>query len=250
MSAQRVALLACIVFGIAFLLRANGLAQVPLHGDTELDVSHAWITASIVGCDVKATDKILVNGKAADGINWDNPQIIPAHPMELSPPDKALQALRRLNLKPPMTLPVVSIRLMPGYYRAFSLSIGNCTLQPIPLIAANVYGERRITLIAQQTNQKTTTSTVPGLYGGLPLRDIQVWLVGVGTLNSYVARNEDDTDFFGYHYMYFFDSVAPGRYRLIVKGFGWERDLGEVTMQQAKDATDREITAEELGLKL
>jgi hypothetical protein len=241
----RAALVACAVFGLAFP-GGNAVAQVPLHADTQLDVSHAWITATIVGCEVKTTDKVLVNGKASDGFNWDNPQTVPAHPTEIPP--FAAHLLKIGQHSTPTTLATLSFRLKPDYYRALDVTVGTCSLQPIPLIATDVYSARHITLVAKPKSSQPKPNSVTGLYGGIPLLDVQVWLVGLGTANSYAARNEDNSDVLGPHYMYFFDSVAVGRYKLVVKGFGWERDLGEISLKEPETATFREITAEQLGL--
>jgi len=241
----RAALVAWAAFTLA-LPGAHAAAQGAPHGDTQLDISHAWITATVVGCDVKTTDKVLVNGKAADGINWDNPQIVPAHPTKI--PQFAAQLLKMGQHSAPTTLATLSFRLRPDYYRALDVTVGTCSLQPVPLIAADFYSARRITLVAKPQSSPAKPKSTTGLYGEIPLLDVQVWLIGLDTASSYTARNEDNSDVLGPHYMYFFDSVAVGRYKLVVKGFGWERDLGEISLKEPETATFREITAEQVGL--
>jgi hypothetical protein len=239
------AVAAYVVFAFA-LPGAHAVAQVGPVGDTQLDVSHAWITATVAGCDVKTTDKVLINGKAADGINWDNPQIVPAHPTKI--PQFATRLLEMGQHSPPTTLATLSFRLKPDYYRALDVTVGTCSLQSIPLIAADAYSARHVTLVTKPKSTQPKPNSVTGLYGGIPLLDVQVWLVGLGTANSYTARNEDNSDPLGPHYMYFFDSVAVGRYKLVVKGFGWERNLGEISLKEPETSTFREITAEQIGL--
>ena len=233
------------------LCASLAIADIKPIGDTMLDISHSYVIASIIGCDVHSGDRVLVNGSAADGVAWDRLEIIPA--MQVQQSQLALGLLRGMGKQPTNTLPQLKFRLKPGYYRELALSVGDCLLLPIPLVASDFYGLRHVTLLARSLSpQQDTalTASSSGVYGEVPILDLQVYLVNTASSNSYVARNEDDSDLLGPHYMFFFDSVIAGTYRFVVKGFGWEKDLGAITVAQTDQPIFKSIAFTDLGLKL
>jgi hypothetical protein len=206
---------------------------------------HSVITASLVGCDAKAKDAVLVNGSPPDGITWDLLKIVPPRDAQLTPADrdlgKRLSQAMGLGQVPPVASEVV-LRLKPGYYN-FALKVGQCVFGSIPLVAANFYGARHVTLVSDQIAPQSDVNNGPGhtggIFGSIPSFDEQVTLQG--TNGYYLARNEDNSDLLGAHYMYFFDAVPPGTYDLIVNGFGWAKNLGKIVVDDTNQAMYREI---------
>ncbi|HTA40463.1 MAG TPA: hypothetical protein VK760_15365, partial [Candidatus Acidoferrales bacterium] len=50
----------------------------PPHLDTILDINASTIVASLVGCDAKKGDKVLVNGQPQDNAHWDLRSLTPS----------------------------------------------------------------------------------------------------------------------------------------------------------------------------
>jgi hypothetical protein len=222
-------------------------------GDTALDIEHAGIFASIIGCDVHQDDPVLVNGLPADGVLWDRLQIVPNGNVSVTPDES--QLLKGLHRQPPDILPTVSFRLKPGYYN-FALRVGKCSSKPFPLVVADFYGDRHITVAVTPSpvgdSPKVAIGGIPadstGVFGDIPLRDLQVVLSSDDSTLFYVARIEDESSFLANQYSFFFDAVKPGGYTLSVVGFGWTKDLGEFKVPLAGDPLFRHISLQDIGL--
>jgi hypothetical protein len=222
-------------------------------GDTALDISHAVIVASIIGCNIHTDDLVLVNGIPANGVLWDRPHIVPKGNETVTPVESRL--LEGLNQKPPEILPTVSFRLKPGYYN-FALSVGRCSSKPFPLVAADFFGYRHISVIMTpspvEESSKVAIGGTPadstGVFGDIPLSDLQVVLSDDDSKSFYVARTEDESSFLGHSYSFFFDAVKPGQYTMSVVGFGWSRSLGEFEVPLAGNPLFRHISLRDIGL--
>ena len=93
-----------------------------------------------------------------------------------------------------------------------------------------------------------TPTESTGIFGDIPLGDLQVVLLSGDSKLFYVARTEDDSDFLGHHYAFFFDAVKPGQYTMSVVGFGWSKNLGEVTVPLLSDPIYKHISFQDIGM--
>ncbi len=242
----------CAITGRA-VAAAPPVACFDSHCDTQLDITHADITALLVGCDTaQSGDRVLVNGKAQDGTLW---TLLGVSPVEEKPLDPHWRsAAARLQLPIPTTYPEVRFQLRPGYYSALTVSVGDCNFDPLPLTTAGASGDRHIILIRQPTPSlpAVDASGTGGAYGYVPLPGLQITLTGGSPQQTFVARDEVDPNPLepphGEFYMYFFDSVTPGQYNMAVSGFGWTKGLGNVVVSRAGDVVFRYIHGNELGL--
>lgn len=239
------AVLACSARERAFAQAAPTVACFDAHCDTQLDIMHANITASLIGCSPQKSDLVLVNGKRQDGILWKLVGIAPATAKSLDA--RWSEALAIMHRASPMTFPTVIFRLKPGYYRSLTLSVGKCSFGPFSLATTDsgASGDRHLILVE---GRGTAASGVGGVYGYMPLPDLQIALHGVTSGETLVARDEIDPSPLGDTYMFFFDAVKPGRYTLSVSGVGWERSLREVVVDKPDDLVGLYIHDSELGL--
>lgn len=251
--ALALSMIACCVNPVPAAAAAPPVACFNSHCDTQLDITHADITALLVGCDtVRSSDAVLINGKSQDGVLW---SLLGVRPAEDQPIDPMFRlALSKLQQPIPRTYPEVRFRLKPGYYGALRVSVGDCTFGPLPLTTVGASGDRHIILIRQPTPSLpgVEASGMGGVYGYAPLPGLQITLVGASPQQTFVARNEVDSNPLepqhGEIYMYFFDGVPPGRYTLSVSGFGWTKLLGDVVVSGPGDVELRYIHNNELGL--
>jgi hypothetical protein len=242
----------CAITGRAVAV-APPVACLNSHCDTQLDIVHADITALLVGCDTaQSGDRVLVNGRAQDGVLW---TLLGVSPVEAKPlPSLWQSAAARLQSPIPTTYPEVRFRLKPGYYRALTVSVGDCNFGPLPLTTADAGGDRHIVLIRQPIPSlpAVDASGTGGVYGYAPLPGLQITLTGGSPEQTFVARDEVDPNPLepphGEFYMYFFDSVRPGEYTMTVSGFGWTKGLGSVVVSRAGDVVLRYIHGNELDL--
>ena len=223
-------------------------ALIPV-GDTILDANGDYIAASIVGCAVRNTDRVLVNGLPEDGVNWDRLSIDTQRTIPLSSAE--LKLARAASATPAIVRPIVAFRLKPGYYN-FTLSVGDCSSAPFPLIALDGYGDRHITVWLSNSNAQTPSrnyveTETAGLVGSVPIDDLQVTLTGRDVSQVYVARVESYDNFLGNHYMYFFDGVSPGQYTLTVSGLGWKRALGAADLTMPGKVVHKDIPSTDTG---
>ena len=227
--------------------------HVPVHFDTQLDILHADVLAQVVGCDVRANDGVLVNGKKPDGDSW---ELLGVSPAKAKPVLRSFTPLLKAVGGAPLSPPELDFRLKPGYYEHLKLDVGGCSFEEFPLIASDLYGTRHITILAKTAfstradsarTSAAETGHLTGIFGHMPLPDLQVVLTNSTTGSAFVARNENDSDFLGNRYLYYFDSVPPGHYSLNVIGFGWTENLGDVDLTRSGVA-QRDISPEDLGL--
>lgn len=184
-------------------------------GDTVLEVSHATLDVSIIGCAVKTNDRVLVNSQPADGVHW---------------------TLGRVRPETGVSPARVDLNLAPGYYD-FTLTIGSCVFGPFPLIASDIYGLRHLTLFTDTARMMGASSvnsgrvqTSAGLVGTIPDADLQVSLEDPRARRWYQARIEQGEDGDNPQHMYYFDQVVPGKYTLRMSNWGWTRVLGAVDL--------------------
>jgi hypothetical protein len=204
---------------------------------------HADITASLIGCNPQKNDLVLVNGKRQDGILW---TLFGIEPATVKSVDAGFSKALTLMHRPlPTTFPEVTFRLKPGYYSGLTLSVGKCSFGPFSLATTDASGDRHLILVE---GRGTAASGLAGVYGYMPLPDLQIVLHGGTPEETLVARDEIDPNPFGDMYMFFFDAVKPGRYTLSVSGIGWEKSLGEVVVDKPGDLVLRYIHDSELGL--
>jgi hypothetical protein len=234
-----ITLIALFGRGAASAQTAPPVACFNNHCDTELDISHADITARLVGCNVRKDDRVLVNGKRQDGIIWSLYSVVPARVKPVEPAFESLMA----GMQKPMTLPEVSFRLKPAYYSGLKLMVGACSFGPFPL-ATTASGDRDLLLVE---GRGTAATGAGGVYGYMPLPGLQIVLRGTSE-ETLVARDEIAPSPFGDKYMFYFDAVKPGRYTLIVYGVGWEKSLGEVVVDKPGEMVLRYIHDSEVGL--
>jgi hypothetical protein len=222
------------------------------HCDTMLDITHADITALLVGCDPQKGDRVLVNGKPEDGELWTLFGVSPAQEKPIDPIWRKM--LTPLNRQVPVTYPELRFRLKPGYYNALTVSVGECSFGPIQLTTTDSSGDRHLVLIRQPNSALPYASGdgMGGIYGYAPLPGLQITLTGGEPQQTLVARNEVDSNPLnaphGEFYMYFFDAVKPGHYTMTVSGYGWTKSLGDVTVSRPGDVVLRYIYDTELGL--
>jgi hypothetical protein len=217
----------------------------PPHLDTILDINASTIVASLVGCDAKKGDKVLVNGQPQDNAHWDLRSLTPSEEKPLNAADA--RAVSSLMPSKPRTLPDLQLRILEGYYESLTISVGDCTFGPIPLIAD---GTRHVTLLRSKlvSENKDISAPVAGVFGDIPLPDLQVTLTGGPLRETLAARNETNLNMFGDIYSYYFDAVKPGRYTLTVHGFGWSKTLGDVFVDRPGARVLRYIHPDEIGL--
>lgn len=240
-----------VAIGLALLAAPLPAQKAPFvacfdsHCDTALDIDHADITASLVGCDVQKNDRVLVNHRSEDGILWALFGVSPRYETADVPVPRDQRDLNGLiaglNRRPQSSLPEVRFRLKPGYYNALTVSVGPCSFGPFPLVAASFYGDRHIIIAAQHepATQNASSGELAGVYGRLPDRDLHVMLTGGSPKITLTAVNEQ--------FMYYFDGVKPGSYTLSVGGSGWAKSLGDVTVSSPGELVFRYIHDEEIG---
>jgi len=117
-------LAAALLTAIPTCAAASPTAAPTPVGDTVLEISHAMLRMSIIGCSVKPGDRVLVNGHPSDGVHWDLGRVMPE------------TGISRAQ---------VDLDLAPGYYD-LTLRVGSCRFGPFPFIASDIYGLRHITL--------------------------------------------------------------------------------------------------------
>ena len=200
-------------------------ASAGTYYDTPLDIDHAEITASLVGCNPRKNDLVLVNGKLPDHELWEFHKIVPA--------DSA-----------PSHMPQVFFRIKPGYYQHMTLSVGRCSFGPFPLATADTYGDRHLLLTEARG---TAASDSAGVYGFMPLQRLKVVLRGDGPADVLVAKDEVVPGDMREMYRFYFDAVRPGRYVLTVYGDGWQKSLGTVVVDKAGQLISRDIASGELA---
>ncbi|MGA8533782.1 MAG: hypothetical protein WB615_06720 [Candidatus Tumulicola sp.] len=257
---MKIVSIALILSSIAFCgITGRAVAAAPPvacfngHCDTQLDITHADITALLVGCDTaQSGDRVLVNERSQDGVLW---TLLGVSPVEEKPINPDMRRMVTSLQRPiPTTYPEVRFRLKPGYYSALTVSVGDCNFGPLPLTTAGASSDRHIILIRQPTSSlpAVDASATGGAYGYAPLPGLQITLTGGSPQQTVVARDEVDPNplspLHGEIYMYFFDSVAPGQYSMTVSGFGWAKGLGNVEVSRAGDVVLRYIHGNELGL--
>jgi hypothetical protein len=222
------------------------------HCDTELDIMHADVTARLVGCDANSGDRVLVNGRPQDGILWTLLGLNPARELLIDPLFRF--TLTGMHKPIPTTYPELRFRLKPGYYRALTVSVGDCSFGPLPLATTDSSSARHIILMRQPNSAlpPTTQTDAGGVYGYAPLPDLQITLTGGVPEQTLLARDEVDpnplTDPYGEIYAYFFDAVKPERYSMTVSGYGWTKSLGGVVVSKPGEIVLRYIHNSDLGL--
>jgi hypothetical protein len=192
------------------------------HCDTQLDVSHSDITASLVGCDAHEDDSVSVNGLAEDGILW---SLIGIRPATASSPAQ------------------IVLRLMPTYYNGLTLTVGKCSFPPEPL-ATSELDAREIVLKANAPNAVVPTPrpNLAGVYGFLPSANVRVYLQSAGSepIAAIVVPHEGAG-------MFYFDAVMPGTYVMTVSGDGWSKSLGEIIVDKPGDLVMKYVHGTEIA---
>jgi hypothetical protein len=192
------------------------------HCDTQLDISHSDITASLVGCDAHEDDAVSVNGLAEDGIQW---SLIGIRPATASSPAQ------------------IVLRLMPADYNGLTLIVGKCSFPPKPL-AVSELDTREIVLKANASDaaEPTPRPNLAGVYGFLPSSNVRVYLQSAGSepITAIVVPHEGAG-------MFYFDAVIPGTYVMTVSGDGWSKSLGEIIVDRPGDLVMKYVHGSEIA---